>query len=76
MRIQGVIDRLEETYAVILLGEEEKRINWPQCFLPQGAKEGQILQFNLLIDYEATEKIEKELEEVWEKIINQEHPGS
>jgi len=70
MLVRGVIDRFEENYAVILLGAKEKKINWPKEFLPQGAKESQVICFTLKIDHEATSTLEKETAELWQKITN------
>lgn len=69
MLIKGVLDRIEGDYAIILLGQEEKKINWPRCFLPQGVREGQILCFTLKIDLDATKSGQDEVEELWQKIL-------
>ena len=72
MLVKGFLDRIEGDYAVILLGKGEKRVNWPQCLLPEGATEGQTLCFNLKIDLDSTKSSQDEVEEIWQKILNSE----
>ena len=38
--IPAYIDRFEESFAVLYLGEEMKKVNFPKAFLPAGLKEG------------------------------------
>lgn len=71
MKVEGVVDRMEEDYAVIFLGENEKKVSWPKTLLPKGTKEGQILVFNLTIDQEKTKKCEQEIDELWKKTFEQ-----
>lgn len=68
MRLTGVLDRLEEEYGVILLGEEEIKVNWPRAFLPANIREGQYVSFDLTIDYKKTEESKKEIEAIWQKL--------
>ena len=44
MRRTVVVDRIEEdTWAVLLIGEEQRRVNWPVDLLPQPVREGDVL---------------------------------
>ncbi|MCE5286437.1 MAG: DUF3006 domain-containing protein [Pelosinus sp.] len=69
MRIQAVIDRLEQDKAVILLGEEEQQIVWPLSKLPPGVSAGQVLQIDVVIDEAATKQAEAESKALLQEII-------
>lgn len=70
MIVKALIDRIEENQAVVLLEAEEKRVNWPLKFLPEGAKEGQVLHFKIKIDLESTKAREDEVEKLWKEILD------
>ena len=63
MKIKAVIDRFEGEFAVLLLGNEEFKIDWPHVKLPSGAKEGDILDFELNIDTKGTEKQKEKIKD-------------
>ena len=44
---RAVIDRFEEGFAVLLVGESERRVVVPRKALPCGAREGHWLQIEL-----------------------------
>ena len=44
---KAVIDRFEEGWAILLVGEEERQLEIPRGELPQGAREGHWLQIKL-----------------------------
>jgi hypothetical protein len=69
MHIQGVIDRLEQDKAVILLGEEEIQLVWPLSQLPKEARAGHILQIDVTIDEAATKKAEEEASSLLQEIL-------
>lgn len=69
MRLQAVIDRIENDKAVILLGENESQLIWPLSNLPDGAGEGHILQIDIAIDEKATQQARLEAQSLLEEII-------
>ncbi len=69
MNIQITIDRFEGDKAV-LQTEDGQSIVWPKDKLPDGAREGMALNFNILSDAE-TEKDKKKLaKEILNEILN------
>lgn len=64
MQIKAVIDRFENSRAVLLVGEEETAVNWPKEFLPAKVKEGDYLQLTISFDAEATAAARAEAEEL------------
>ena len=81
MKQQAVIDRFEGEWAVLLVGEEERRLNVPRKNLPRGAREGQWLQVELegdqllsaSIDREATDQARQRVMEKLERLRRGEH---
>lgn len=69
MRVQAVIDRIEQDKAVLLLGEEEQQVVWPLARLPKEVKAGHILQIEIVIDEAATKQAEEEANALLEDII-------
>lgn len=53
--MRAVIDRFEGDLAVVLVGEEEYRLQVPRRFLPRGAREGDVLVLRWEIDRQETE---------------------
>ena len=58
--IPAYIDRFEESFAVLYLGEEMKKVNFPKAFLPAGLKEGDYIRIDIAYDEAATEKAAQE----------------
>ena len=55
VHMRAVIDRFEDGKAVLLLGDDEaEQAVWPRSFLPDAAKEGDILELEFRIEAEAT----------------------
>ena len=52
MKITVAIDRLEGNKAILLA--EDVQIIWPQQFLPEGAKESDLITIELAVDVAAT----------------------
>jgi hypothetical protein len=69
VRIQAVIDRMENDKAVILLGDKENQLVWPLSELPSGVHEGHILQIDVTIDEAATQRARAEAEALLQEII-------
>ncbi len=62
MKVSAYIDRYEEEYAVLLVGEDEEKVNFPRRYLPEDAGEGDYLSLDILFDAAATEQAAKEAE--------------
>ena len=58
--ISAYLDRFEGNLAVLLLGEEEKKVNFPRSFLPEGTEEGEYLKIEIRRDEEKTAEAEAE----------------
>ena len=69
--MKAVIDRFEGDYAVILLGDEEIRVDFPRKLLPGGVREGSWLKVHLEKDPEGElkqrEKIQAQLKRLKER---------
>lgn len=71
MREKAVIDRFEDGWAVLLVGEEERRLNVPRNALPRGVRAGHWLQVefdgdnlaNAAIDAEETARAKQRVME-------------
>lgn len=48
--ISAYLDRFEDDLAVLLLGDEMKKVNFPKCFLPEGVGEGDYLKIDIAYD--------------------------
>lgn len=58
----AVIDRFEEDKAVLLVGENERKVIFPSTELPEGLQEGDYIQLEIRYDAERTEAARKEAE--------------
>lgn len=58
--ISVYIDRMEGETAVLLLGEDMKKVNFPAKYLPENTGEGDYLKLELSYDKETTEQAEQE----------------
>ncbi|MBE6073109.1 MAG: DUF3006 domain-containing protein [Selenomonas ruminantium] len=58
--ISAYIDRIEGDLAVLLLGEDMRKVNFPVSYLPENTGEGDYLKLELSYDKEATEQAEQE----------------
>ena len=66
--ISAVIDRFEGDKAVLLLGDEEKQVNFPANFLPEEVTEGDYIKIDISYDEEATKAAEEEAEALLKKL--------
>jgi hypothetical protein len=63
------IDRFEDGYAVLLIrGEESVHIDFPAKYLPEGCKEGDILDIGITRDVASTEEARKRTSDLIEKL--------
>jgi len=54
--MKSVIDRFEGDYAILLIGKDEVRVDFPKELLPVGSKEGSWLNIDMELDPEGEEK--------------------
>lgn len=66
--MKAVIDRFEEDKAVLILEPTGDRIIWPAAGVPEGAREGDMLDINMTIDKEQTEKRSKESRDIIDRL--------
>lgn len=71
MNVKVTIDRFEDGFAVLLVrGEESTQIDFPSKFLPEGCKEGDILDICICRDTRSTEEAKKRVSDLIEKLKN------
>ena len=79
--MKAVIDRFEGEYAILIVGEEEQRINVPRKRLPKQARESLWLQVeirdgeicDITIDNQETERARQRIAEKLERLRRGEH---
>jgi hypothetical protein len=65
------LDRIEENIAVLLVRDEEKiKINIPIFLLPEGTREGEILDITISRTKKETEEAKKRVSTLLEKLQN------
>ena len=58
--ISAYIDRYEGNLAVLLLGDDMKKVNFPKEILPDEVGEGDYITIDIALDKEANEQAEAE----------------
>ena len=66
--MKATIDRIEGKIAVLLLGDESIKLNIPISQLPDGCKEGDILNISFERDPEATSQAKERVSNLMEKL--------
>ena len=69
--MKAVIDRFEGEYAILIIGDDEQRLNVPRKLLPSNAREGHWLQLdiqdgeasNIKIDEQETDQAKQRIAE-------------
>lgn len=69
--IRGIIDRLEDDTAVILIGDEEKEVNIPISYLPSNISEGDVIEISLNVNKEETAKRAQKIKKFMERIFEE-----
>ena len=69
-----IIDRFEESWAVLEL-PDGATFNFPRSLLPEGAREGDALHFEISIDEEATIKRREHIQELLNDLKSQDKGG-
>lgn len=66
---QGIIDRFEGEFAVVLVGpEQEEKIEIPRSFLPQEAEEGSLVSLSVSVKKNKTAQARKEVADMIERL--------
>ncbi len=66
--MKAVIDRFEGDFAVVLFGDEEKKVDIPKQLLPGEAREGSWLKVTFELDLEGTKRQEEKITGLLEKL--------
>ncbi len=69
--MKAVIDRFEGEFAIVLVGDEEIKVDVPKKLLPKGAKEGSWLKISFELDPEGTEKQKEKVSNLLDKLKKQ-----
>ena len=69
-----IIDRFEESWAVLEL-PDGTTFNFPRSLLPEGAKEGDVLYFEVFIDEETTKKRREHIQDLLDDLKSQDKGG-
>ena len=68
-RTRAVIDRIEDGgTAVLLVGEDEHKVELPASLLPEGAESGSHLSVNITLDEASRKEAEGRLKALQEKL--------
>ncbi len=68
--MKAVIDRFESNVAVLLVGADELKVDFPKKLLPKGSKEGSWLKVSIELDQEGTAKQTEKIEGMLDKLKN------
>lgn len=66
--MKAVIDRFEGEYAVVLIGDEEIKLDVPINLLPEGCREGGWLKMRFELDPEGTRSQEEKIVGLLDKL--------
>lgn len=71
MIIKATLDRIEDKIAVLLIrSEETTEVSILLSLLPEGSKEGDILNINITKDMQETEQAKERISSLLEKLKN------
>lgn len=71
MTIKTTFDRIENTIAILLVRPEETtKISIPLSLLPEGTKEGDIMNIEITKDIQETERAKERVSSLLEKLKN------
>lgn len=68
--MKAVVDRIADGVAVMLLGEDEHRVEIPAVLLPEGTREGSWLTVSLELDEEGEKQQRERISKLLEKLRN------
>lgn len=73
VQVRAVIDRVEGTMAILLLEPLGSSVNWPVRALPEGYREGDVLQLTLAIDEAATAHAKNAANQALQELLNRDN---
>lgn len=73
--MKAVVDRFENGYAVVLLGEEEIALTVARELLPQEAGEGSWLKVRFELDWEETKRQEEKVRGLLKRLTEKNRQG-
>jgi len=65
-----VVDRIENNFAICLLGEKEIKLDIPLEYLPSGTKEGSWINVTFDLDISGEQKQREKISNLLEKLKN------
>ena len=68
--MKAVIDRFEGDFAVLLLGNEEIKVDFPKKHLPKGSREGSWLTIGIALDPEGEKQQREKITKLIDKLKN------
>ena len=72
--MKAVIDRFEGSFAVLLVGKDEVRVDLPRKLLPGGAQEGSWIDITLGLDQSGELKQREHIEGLLDKLKRKQRP--
>lgn len=66
--LKAVIDRFEEDKAVLLIGEEETKVNFPRKYLAKTLKEGDYITLEIKYDEVSTKEAKAEIADLMQEL--------
>ena len=76
-KMKATIDRIEGKLAALLIRNRENiKLNFPLILLPEGSKEGDILDISILKDEKETEDAKERVSSLIEKLKSKNKQGS
>jgi hypothetical protein len=70
-KFRGLLDRIEGSKGVILLGEEEREaVDFPRAFLPEGVRESDILTFKIKLESRRTKEAKEKVARMIKKLTS------
>ncbi|MCD1295271.1 DUF3006 domain-containing protein [Methanocella sp. CWC-04] len=73
--MKATIDRIECEFAVLLLREDERiSFDLPMAIMPEGCKEGDIVDIDISIDIESTEEAKERVSKLLDKLKSKKYP--
>lgn len=68
--MKAVVDRIENQIALVLLGDEEIKIDIPLALLPEGTKEGSFLKVTFELDPAGEQAQREKISALLDKLKN------
>lgn len=65
-----VVDRIQESIAVCLMGEKEVKVDIPLEYLPEGTKEGSWIDVDFKLDLSGEQKQREKISKLLDKLKN------